>query len=74
MTQLSRRGLIAAVAATAVAGPALAAERLVPAGKIFPFLDVYLKIPPAERNRFTLGDRFTSGGKPAAGQIGRAHV
>lgn len=67
MTQLSRRGLIAAVAASAVAGPAFAAERLVPVGKIFPFLDVYLKIPAAERSRFTMAYRFTAGGKPAAG-------
>lgn len=50
----SRRRALAATAAFLVAGPAAAAERLVPAKKVFPYLDAYLRIPPAGRSRFSL--------------------
>ena len=37
----------------------------VPLNKVFGFLDKYLALPPAERNRFTLSYRFMTGGQPA---------
>jgi hypothetical protein len=67
MTGLSRRGLILAAAAAAVAGPALAEEKVVSLAGRFPFLDTYLKIPAGQRTRFTLGYYFTSEGKPVTG-------
>jgi hypothetical protein len=64
---LSRRALVAA-AAVLLSSPAMAAEtKLVPAAKVFPFLESYLKLPAAERSRFTLAYRLTSGGKPVPG-------
>lgn len=61
----SRRAVLTGFAALAAAGPA-AAEKLGDAKKAFPFLDAYLKIPPAERNRFTLSYRITLDGTPPA--------
>ena len=52
----SRRAVLAGVAAFALAGPARAEERLVPAKKVFPYFDAYLRIPPAKRSRFSLAD------------------
>jgi hypothetical protein len=58
MTQgIHRRAALAAVLAVAMAGGAAAQEKpKAPpqVGKAFRFLDAYLKIPAAERNRFTL--------------------
>lgn len=66
---LDRRALLAAaLGAAAAAGPALAdAPRTVPAKKLFPYLDLYLSIPPAERTRFTLGYYLKRDGKPFSG-------
>ena len=61
----SRRAFLAAAAATALAGPALAAgSKTVPCDKAFPFLDNYLKIPAAERTRFTLAYYLQVDAKP----------
>ena len=49
-----RRAVLAGAAALALAGSARADERLVPARKVFPYLDAYLRIPPAKRSRFSL--------------------
>ncbi len=69
MTQ-SRRGLILSAAAFAVA-PALAraADKggLVPVKKIFPYYDLYLDIPAADRSRFAMAYYLKLNGKPAAG-------
>ena len=61
----SRRALLAGLALLALAPLALAnvsaahaEERRVPAKKVFPYLDAYLRIPPAGRSRFTLGYQF----------------
>lgn len=48
-----KRALILAVAIAAAATPALA-EKTVPADKALPFLDKFLKVPPAERSRLKL--------------------
>lgn len=62
------RRLFLAAGLAAAAGPALAEPpRTVPAKKIFPYLDLYLSIPPAERTRFTLGYYLKRDGKPFSG-------
>ena len=45
-----KKALILAAALAVVATPALA-EKTAPAGKVFMFLDKFLKVPPAERTR-----------------------
>ncbi len=67
MPGLSRRLLLGAIAASTIASPVLAAEKLVDVGTVFKFLDVYLKIPPAERSHFVLAFYLTAGGKPVQG-------
>lgn len=65
---LDRRAFAVAVLALA-AGPALAADAPegIPAKKLFPFLDLYLGIPAADRTKFTLAYYLRSNGKPAVG-------
>lgn len=41
--------------------------KTVPAGKVFPFLESMLKVPPAERARIKVTYALRSGGKPATG-------
>ena len=48
-----RRTVLAGVVALSLAGPAAAVDRMVPAKKIFPYLDAYLRLPAAKRSRFT---------------------
>ena len=48
----ARRVVLTGAAALALAGPAAAANRMVPARKLFPYLDAYLRLPPAKRTRF----------------------
>lgn len=71
MTQ-SRRGLILSAAAlAALPGAALAADKKKPpppAKKVFPYYDLYLGIPAAERTRFVLAYYLFLNGKPASGQ------
>lgn len=66
---LSRRTLVAAAVATFAAGPVLAADAPegIPAKKLFPFLDLYLGIPTADRTKFVLAYYLRSNGKPATG-------
>jgi hypothetical protein len=61
---LSRRALIAAFVSLVVVSPVAAEERRVPAKKVFPYLDAYLRIPAAQRSRFTLG-YVMKGARPA---------
>jgi hypothetical protein len=69
----SRRDLILTAAALAVApGAALAADEkkkpAPPLKKVFPYYDLYLGIPAAERSRFVMAYYLKVNGKPAGGQ------
>jgi hypothetical protein len=67
----NRRAALAAVfLALAVAVPSLTladAGKLVPAGKVFPFLEAFLKVPAAERARLRVTYSLQQGGRPATG-------
>lgn len=63
--RMSRRALLAGAGAFAAAGPAAAEEA--PIDKGFPYLEQYLKLPAAERDRFALAYYLSRDGKPAAG-------
>lgn len=68
---LDRRTLIAAAAAVFAAPSAvLAADEAkpVPLKKVFPYFDLYLGIPAADRTRFALVYYLKINGKPAVGQ------
>jgi hypothetical protein len=54
---------------TLASGPAAAAGKSVDAKKVFPYLDAYLKLPPAERSRFRLSYLFLRDGKPLAAPV-----
>jgi hypothetical protein len=67
-----RQLVLAAAAILAVATTAAAPapeksvpEKSVPTSKAFPYLENYLKLPAAERSRFTMGYFLSIGGKPA---------
>jgi hypothetical protein len=55
--------LLMAAALAAAATPALA-EKSVPANKVLPFLDKFLKVPPAERSRVRLTYAVRHDGQP----------
>jgi hypothetical protein len=57
------RALVLAAALAAAATPALA-EKTAPAGKVMPFLDKFLKVPPAERSRVRLNYALRHEGQP----------
>jgi hypothetical protein len=57
-------GLAALAAFGVMAGGADAANKLVEAGKVFPLASNYLKLPPAERSRFTAAYYLKAGGQP----------
>lgn len=68
---LNRRHLILTAAALAVApGAAMAADKAKPppAKKVFPYYDLYLGIPAAERTRFVMNYYLRLNGKPTTGQ------
>lgn len=69
---LTRRGMILSAAALTVApGVSLAADKKKPpppAKKVFPYYDLYLGIPAAERTRFVMNYYLRLNGKPASGQ------
>lgn len=69
MSRPTRRRLLIAGLAAAAAGPALAQAggKSVEIGKAFVYLENYLKLPAAERSRFTVAYYLASGGKPATG-------
>jgi hypothetical protein len=61
----ARRTLIPlALGVAALAGSAAAAEKLVDAAKLFPFLTDYWKLPAAERDRFAPAYAFRWNGQP----------
>lgn len=67
---LNRRNLLGAgVAAGVIVSPAAvmaAAPAPVKLSKVFPYLDVYLKIAPAQRSHFAAAYYFVQDGKPVA--------
>jgi hypothetical protein len=63
---IARRTLLLAAAAAMLAGSALAAEKVVEAKKMFPYLEAFLKLPAAERTRFSLTYVFRQDGHPAS--------
>lgn len=65
---LDRRALLT-LAAAAIAAPAaaLAGDKAIPARKLFPYLDVYLDLAPAERTRFVMAYYLRKAGRPATG-------
>ncbi|MBP7705236.1 MAG: hypothetical protein KA105_08120 [Caulobacter sp.] len=69
---LNRRGLIlTAAAAATLPSLASAADKKKPdppARKVFPFYDLYLGIPAAERTRFAMHYYLRLNGKPTSGQ------
>ncbi len=67
MTPSRRFVLIAAAVLAFATTAATPAEKSVPTGKAFPYLENYLRLPAAERSHFTVGYFLTIGGKPAAG-------
>ncbi len=69
----TRRGLILTAAALAAApGAAMAADDKKKPGpslkKVFPYYDLYLGIPAAERSRFVMAYYLKVNGKPTSGQ------
>jgi hypothetical protein len=53
---MNRRSLVLLAAAIlAVASPVLAANKTIPAARLFRYYDKYLSLPAAERNHFTVG-------------------
>jgi hypothetical protein len=64
-----RRAVLTGLGAVLAAGPAAADDRLVPAKKVFPYLDAYLKLPPGERSRFRLSYLFSRDGKPLTAPV-----
>lgn len=64
---MDRRGLILGLAAAGLApGVALAAEKPpVKLAKVFPYLDKYMALPPAQRDRFRLAYTFRINGQTA---------
>jgi hypothetical protein len=70
IVQTTTRRLFLTLALAAAAFPAAAApdSKTVAADKAFPYLEGYLKLPPAERSRFTVAYFITNqAGKPASG-------
>lgn len=69
---MHRRLFLTALAGAAAAPTALLAAQKDPVklAKAYPLLDLYLKLPPAERNHFALVHYMTRDGKPAAGLHG----
>lgn len=64
---LSRRAGAAGALLVLTAGGARAATpepKGVPAGKLFPFLDLYLSLPPGERDRFSMAHYLSQDGRP----------
>jgi hypothetical protein len=63
---IARRLLLVAFGFTAIAGSALAADKMIDPNKVFPYLQAYWKLPPAERSRFAPAYVFRHNGQPLA--------
>jgi hypothetical protein len=61
-----RKLLLLALAMASVAGSAFAADKMLDPKKIFPYLEAYWKLAPADRSRFSLTYVFRHEGKPLA--------
>ncbi|ATC32475.1 hypothetical protein CA606_09000 [Caulobacter vibrioides] len=55
------------LALIAAATPAFAREKIIPADKLFPYLDKFMKVPAQERSRMRLRYVLRSEGKPFGG-------
>jgi hypothetical protein len=53
----------------AVASPVAAADKVVDANKVFPYLEAYLKLPAAERSRFTMAYYLHIGAQPLTAPV-----
>jgi hypothetical protein len=69
MSHRLRRLIPALAVILAAASPALAAEKTVEIGKAFPFLEGYLKLPPAERSHFTMAYYLHMGSLPLTAPV-----
>ncbi|MBI1405897.1 MAG: hypothetical protein GC145_07205 [Caulobacter sp.] len=58
---------LASLLPAAFAGVARAEIRTVEVSKIFPYLDMYLELPPAQRTHFAMAYALRRDGKPATG-------
>jgi hypothetical protein len=70
-SRVARRALLAAplalLAAPLLPGAAFAAEKMAPIGKIFPYLDAFLKMPAGERTHVRVDYYVLRDGKPPVG-------
>ena len=64
-----RRAVLTGLATLALATPAAAAAKVVDPKKVFPYLDAYLKLAPADRNRFRMVYFFKKDGRPLTAPI-----
>jgi hypothetical protein len=65
---IPRRALLVGLAALALSSSAWAdGGKVVPAAKVFPFLEAFLKVPAAQRGRLQLAYALRHDGKPATG-------
>lgn len=62
----ARRLLVSVLAIAAVAGSALAADKMIDPNRVFPYLQAYWKLAPAERSRFVPAYLFKHNGAPLA--------
>jgi hypothetical protein len=69
MRDASRRLALAALLALAAAWPAAAADKISDTDKVFPFLEAYLRLPPAERSHFTMQYYFHIGPQPLTAPV-----
>ncbi|MBX3480901.1 MAG: hypothetical protein KF842_10920 [Caulobacter sp.] len=58
---------LASLLPAGLAGAARADTRTVEVSKVFPYLDMYLELPPAQRSHFALTYTLRRDGKPATG-------
>jgi hypothetical protein len=65
MSHPTRRAALAGALSTLAATPARAGVKTIPAGKLLPYLEAYLKLPVRERSLFNLAYYAMAGGQPA---------
>jgi len=69
MSRRLRQSLLVSALLIAAASPAMAADKVVPASRALPFLENYLKLPPAERSHFTMAYYLRVGGQPLTAPV-----
>lgn len=66
----SRRAAVLGLASllpASIAGAARAETKTIPVAKVFPYLDMYLELPAAQRSHFAMAYSLRRDGKPATG-------